>query len=566
MKGLFRLARLLLPHWRPVLLGVLLSLATILANIGLLSLSSWFIASMAIAGSTGAFLNYALPAAGVRALALARAGGRYAERLVNHDTTLRILSGLRVWFYQRLEPLAPAGLARYRSGDLLSRIRSDIDSLDDFFVRGVVPSLVAGMAAGLAIPFLVRFDARLAWIDAAALAACGILLPLALRTLAARPGREGVACAAELRASIVEEIHGMAELVAFGSSEAHALRVRAASRAMDSSARAVSSLQGVADAGIVAASSAAAWAAALVLVGAVQNGLRPADMAMLTVFVLASFEIIAPLPAIIQRTGEMAEAARRLFEIIDAEPAVAERLPSRVACPCSPQAGAVGLEVRALRFRYAPDLPWAIDGLSLDAPAGSRVAVVGPSGAGKSSLINVLLRFWDYEGGSIRIVEGAIGAQGCDLRSFSADDSRRLFSVVPQSPYLFHASIRANLLVASPSGEGPADDELWSRLEAAQLEELVAALPDGLDTVVGESGAAMSVGEVQRIAVARALLKNAPVYLLDEPTEGLDDRTADRLLAAVERRLRGRTVVIASHRPRDISLADRVFDLGARLR
>ena len=583
MRDLLRLVKLVRPHWRLAALGLVLSLATLLANVGLLALSSWFIASMALAGLAGALFDYTTAGAGVRALALGRAAGRYAERLVNHDVTFRILSALRVWFYERLEPLAPARLSSYRSGDLLSRIRADIDTLDDFYVRGVVPSIVAVLAAACILPFLAHFDARLAAIDAAGLAFAGVLLPLALRRLSARPGRERVAWAAELRASIVEEVQGMAELVALGAADAHAGRIEAAGREMDGRQRTLASLQGLGDAGIVAAGAGAVWAAAFVLAPVVTaGGLPRADMAMLTVLVLSSFETIMPLPGVMQRAGEMIAAARRLFQIIDAEPAVKE--PTLVepaaaappapappaAAPDTPHHGAVSVSIRDLRFRYSPEQPWAIDGLSLDIPAGARLGIIGPTGAGKSSIVNVLLRFWDFEAGSIRVFNAAGGAgtdpDGCDLRSISADDARRLFSVVPQAPYLFHASIRENLLIALPPAHDSAasarEEALESALQTAQLTELVSRLPDGLDTIVGETGREVSAGEMQRIAIARALLRDAPVYILDEPTEGLDDRTAVMLLEAVARRLRGKTLIIITHRERELAIVDSVFRLG----
>ncbi len=580
MRDLFRLLKLVRPHWRLAVLGLVLSLATLLANVGLLALSSWFIASMAIAGLAGVLMDYTTAGAGVRALALGRAAGRYAERLVNHDVTFRILSALRVWFYARIEPLAPARLSSYRSGDLLSRIRADIDTLDDFYVRGVVPSIVAVLAVSCIVPFLARFDARLAVIDAAALAFSGVLLPLLLHRLSARPGRERVAWAAELRASIVEEVQGMAELVALGAAGAHAARIEAAGREMDRRQRTLASLQGLGEAGIVGASALAVWAAAFVLVPVVAGGGLPrADMAMLTVLVLASFETIMPLPGVMQRAGEMTAAARRLFQIIDAEPAVkepaargtAKKGPSApvFAPPGMKTAGPVSLSIRDLRFRYSPEQPPAIDGLSFDVPAGARLGIIGPTGAGKSSIVNVLLRFWDFESGSIRVFNaadamGAASSDGYDLRSMAPEDVRRLFSVVPQAPYLFHASIRENLLIALPPGLDSAgqDAALLPALQAAQLTELIAALPDGLETVVGETGREISTGELQRIAVARALLRAAPVYVLDEPTEGLDDRTAGLLLDTLARKLQGRTLILITHRERELAIVDSVVRLG----
>jgi len=216
-------------------------------------------------------------------------------------------------------------------------------------------------------------------------------------------------------------------------------------------------------------------------------------------------------------------------------------------------------------FRYATDRPWVLDRFSLELPPGSRVALIGPTGAGKSSVINLLLRFWEYEGGSVTI-------GGRELRSLSGAQARSLFSVVPQSPYLFHATIRENLTLTwkiEPEGspgleegtQGPIDAALHEALSVAQLSEFIERLPDRLDTAVGERGLALSVGQVERVAVARSLLKDAPIYLLDEPTEGLDDATADALLDAVDRHLAGRTILVITHRKRDLRIANRVVEL-----
>ncbi|HUW40349.1 MAG TPA: thiol reductant ABC exporter subunit CydC [Rectinemataceae bacterium] len=574
-RNLLRLAALIRPHWRRAALGVLLALAAALANIGLLALSSWFIASMAIAGALGAVIDYTLPAAGVRALAIVRAAGRYAERLVNHDTTFRVLSSIRLWFFRKIEPLAPARLAEFRSGDLLARIRSDIDTLDDFYVRGLVPALTAVLVCACILPFLAHIDPAIAWIDGAALAAAGLAVPLALGSASAAPGRSSVRDSAELRASIVEEVEGMAELVVLGAAEAHARSTDGSAALLEADRRRLDSLRALGDASIPAMASLAVTLAALVLIPRVASGaLPPADLAMLTVFVLASFETVVPLPVAIQKAGEMAQAARRLFEIIDAEPAVASRpLPeaggsesprpaasaSAAAVPGAAAARtAVGLAIRDLHFRYAPGLPLVFDGFSLEVPPGARIALAGPSGAGKSTLVNLLLRFWDYEGGSIEL-------GGRDIRSFDPDQARAHFSVMPQSPFLYHASIRENLLLAALSEGGKPGPEVEERLrealEAAQLSRFVASLSEGLDTVVGETGRAVSGGEAQRIAAARAFLKDAPIMLLDEPTEGLDDRNADALLAAIAERAAGRTLIIISHRERDLALAERVCRL-----
>jgi ABC-type multidrug transport system fused ATPase/permease subunit len=232
----------------------------------------------------------------------------------------------------------------------------------------------------------------------------------------------------------------------------------------------------------------------------------------------------------------------------------------------APEAGTVaaaaclGLVVRDLGFGYAADRPRALDGVSFDVPAGGRLGITGPTGAGKSTIVSLLLRFWEYEEGSIALTD----AEGheYDLRSLTGDEARRLFAVVPQSPHLFHATLRENLELAAADRALPLEPaELTAALAASGLEDLVSRLPDGLNTVVGEAGRKLSAGEVKRVAIARALLKPAPILVLDEPTEGLDDRTAEPVLAALDRIARGRTLIVLSHRAQDLALAPRVVEL-----
>ncbi|HUX19976.1 MAG TPA: thiol reductant ABC exporter subunit CydC, partial [Spirochaetia bacterium] len=514
--------------------------------VGLLALSSWFIASTAIAGAAHLTMDFTLPSTGVRGLALGRTGGRYLERLVNHNTTFRILSRLRVWFFTRLEPLAPARLSRYRSGDLLSRIRADIDTLDDFYVRGFVPVLVAFLSVATIALFISGFSVKLMAVDLAALAAGGVLLPLLLMWLGTRPGRERVAAASNLRAAVVDGAQGSAELLAFGALETHMEKMIDLSAELTQSERRLNGLEGGADGGIILASGLAMWGGTLLLVPVVAGGvLPPADIAMLSVLMLASFESIMPLPGVFKRIGEMAAAARRLFEIIDAEPAVEEPTPSSV------RLSGTHLEVEGLRFRYGEDQPWILDGLSFEVRRGERLAIVGPTGAGKSSLVNVLLRFWDYSGGRVRV-------DGVELRSRGSGEVRGLFSAAEQVPFLFHATLRENLLIGDPGAD---DAKLQGILEAVELGELLKTMEQGVDTVVGEGGLKLSVGQARRLSVARALLKEAPFLILDEPTEGLDDATADRLLDSIARSSVNRALIIISHRRRDLRIADRVIKI-----
>ena len=325
--------------------------------------------------------------------------------------------------------------------------------------------------------------------------------------------------------------------------------------------RTIASLQAIGEAGTFAASAFAAGAAAYLLAPLISAGaFPPADMAMLTVFMLASFEAVLPLPGVIQKAGELAAAARRLFEIIDTETGVREPPhPAALGMDGRPPP-AIDISIRGLSFRYSDDQPWVLRGFSMEAAAGARIGIVGPTGAGKSTLVSILLRFREYHHGAIGIRE-PLSNHEIELRSLGGDGARRLFSVVPQSPYLFHASVRENLAIAD---ETATDDAFWSALRTAALSDLVSLLPQGLDSVVGETGRELSVGEGRRLAVARALLRSAPVYVLDEPTEGLDDATSEALLAAVDERLQGRTLIIISHRPRDLKRVDTVLEMALR--
>jgi ATP-binding cassette subfamily C protein CydC len=406
------------------------------------------------------------------------------------------------------------------------------------------------------VPFLARFDPRIAVIDVAALATGGVLVPLLLRRFSRNPGSERVALSSELRASVVEHAQGMAELIALEAVSFREHSMEQASRQLESRERRLGTLQGAGDAGLIAASSLAAWAAALVLAPRAADGSLPgAELAMVTVLVIATFEAVMALPPVIQRAGELAAAARRLFDLIDTEPAVKEPQAPSAAAGVEP-GKPVGLAIHDLSFRYDADGPWVIDRLSMAMQPGSRLGISGPSGVGKSTLVNLFLRFWDFERGSITLT--GTGAP-VDLRSLRSDAARRLFSVVPQSPFFFHASIRENLALALPEGSENDEESLRSAIDTAHLSRLVATLPDGLETTVGERGHELSAGEARRLAVARALLKDAPIYVLDEPTEGLDEATADSLMAALDVRLRGKSVIVISHRDRDLRFADKVL-------
>ena len=526
--------------------GIALNVVVIVANVGLLALSGWFIAAMALSGLGGAPIEYFAPAAAIRGLALVRTGGRYLERLVTHEATFRLLAALRGWFYARLEPLAPAGLQNYRGGDLLSRIRSDVDSLDNFYLRVLAPTAASAVSAALLVGFLALFSRGAAVILGAGLACAGVVLPLAAQRLGRQSGRRAVAVRAELRSAVSDTVRGLGELVVDGAIGAREAEIGALSRSLQAEQRRQARLDAVATAlsGLVAA--LALWGVLVVAIPLVRTGsLSGPELAMAALFMLASFEAVAPLPAAFRAMGETLAAARRVLALADAAPAVAE--------PAAEAAVPVRFDVRmrGVRMRYEAGGRAALDGVDLELPQGGRLGVVGASGSGKSSLLNVLLRFWDFEAGAVTI-------GGVSVRALSGETVRGLCSVVAQRTHLFNASIRENLLLARPDA---GDAELLDALRAAQLGDDVAALPDGLATVVGENGARFSGGQARRLAIARAWLKDAPILLLDEPTEGLDVASERAVLDGLETLMRGRTTLLITHRAQALRTMDRVIRL-----
>lgn len=547
MKDMRRLLALLEVGWGWALMGILLSAGVILANVGLLALAGWFIAAMALAGHGGPMIEYFAPAAAIRGLSVIRAVGRYLERLVTHDATFRQLSRLRVWFYEALEPLAPARLQQHRAGDLLSRIRADIDSLETIYLRVLVPSLAAVIAVPLLVLFLAWFSPGAALANLTGLALAGLALPMLTRFFARAPGAGLTARRGQMSADITDLARGHAELLldnALPRQTELCLQGGTKLLAAQRQGARISALGGAAS-GLV--SSLTLWAVLVIALPLVANGrVSGPDLAMLGLFVLASFDAVGGLPAAYQALGESLAAARRIFEIADLPPAIHDPAES------APAPAQFSITAAHLGMRYGADMPWVLHDLNFSIPQGGSLGITGPSGAGKTSLLNILLRFWAFQ-------EGAVEIGGVDLRTLSGEAVRSFCAVVAQQTHLFNTSIRENLLIARPDAT---DAALLAALRDSALLDEVLAMPQGLDTIVGEAGQFLSGGQARRIAIARAFLKDAPILLLDEPTEGLDAHSEHEVLGTLARLMRGRTSLLISHRSQALRLADEVLTLS----
>jgi ATP-binding cassette, subfamily C, bacterial CydC len=542
-----RLLRLAAPFAGWMALSVSLGLATVASGIGLLATSAFIIAKAALHPSI-ADLQVAI--VGVRFFGIARGVFRYLERYASHHVTFRLLARLRVWFYRSLEPLAPARLMDYQSGDLLSRSVADIETLEHFYVRVIAPPLVAALVGGLMAAWLASYDLWLAVTLLACLAAAGLGVPLLTHKLSRGLGRRAVAVRAELHAALVDGVQGAADLLAFGQEERYRARVRGLSRELVELQGRNARIGGLHAALTGLSMNLTTLAMLLVAIPLVSGGrLDGVYLALLVLAAIAGFEAIAPLPLAVQYLENCLEAGSRLFEIVDAQPAVHD--PPSPAPP-----GDHGLLVENLSFRYQPDEPLALDGVSLSLPPGGCLAVVGPSGAGKSTLVALLLRFWEYETG--RIVLG-----GRELRDYRPEDLHHMMGVVAQNTHLFNATLRQNLLVARPDA---AQSDLAQAVRQAQLEDFVQSLPDGYDTWLGEGGLRLSGGERQRVAIARALLKDAPLLILDEATANLDPLTEREIMGAIRRLTAGRSTLIVTHRLVGLEMADEILVLqGGRV-
>ena len=531
MSDLRRLLRLVLPHWPWLAAAGLFGAVAIASNVALMGLSAYLISKAAIATGVA---ELALAVTGVRVLAISRAAFRYLERYVAHRVMFRILATMRVWFYRAVEPLAPARLVHRRSGDLLARSVSDVDALEDFYIKVLLPPLVAAVVATstCVVYGLVGFAIGLTL--ALFLVIAGVLLPLVTRRLSAAHTASMATIRGDVSAMLVDEVQGLADLVALDAAAGHRVRLLARARESDRARQRTGAIEGVGNAlgGLFA--SLAGLSVLLLAIPLVTAGeLEGVFLAALPLAAIATFEAVQPLSRSLQSLDTTRASARRLFELIDEPPPVLDP-----AAPATAPASHA-IDIRGLSFRYQESEPWVLRDLDLHVGQGERVAIVGPSGCGKSTLVSLLLRFWEYEQGEIRV-------GGRELRELTAADARALLSVVPQDVHLFNATIEDNLAVAAAA----ADRETMERAcRIAQLHAFIASLPHGYDTVIGEDGLLLSGGERRRLAVARAVLRDAPVVILDEPTAGLDGTTEAALWLALDLWLAGRTVLVISHRP-----------------
>ena len=552
-RPLLRLLWLARPMRGQLLVSVLAGAAATGCGVALLAVSGFLLAR---ASEHPSIVVLSVAIVAVRGLSVGRGVFRYIERLASHDVAFRVLADIRVAIYRRLERLAPAGLAAFRSGDLLARLISDVDATQDLFIRGVGPPLAAALVGAGAVTACLFILAPAGGVLALGLLTAGVMVPALAVAASRRAARVTAPARGELSATMTDLLSGAAELQAFGAQDAGLAAVAAADHQLTSLARRSAAAAGLGSGLMVAVSGITLWGVLFLGVAAVADGtMTRVPLAVVTLTALAAFEAVTALPAAALQLGDSRGAAERIGAVLDA--------PDPVVDPVAPRplpAGPVRVRLRGVQVRYQPDGPLALDGFDLDLGPGRRVALVGPNGAGKSTVASVLLRFCDPVGGSVTLGGAGDRADGAhaDLASYAADDVRTVIGGCPQDPHIFDATVRENLRLARPDA---GDDELAAAAASARLLPWIESLPRGWDTRVGARGAAMSGGERQRLALARALLAGPDLLILDEPTAHLDPEAASALTADLLAVTAGRATLLITHDLEGLDQVDEIIVL-----
>lgn len=542
MRDLLPYLKLYKKHWFGLTLGMLLAFVTLCASIGLLTLSGWFLSAAAVAGLTIAreTFNYMLPGAFVRGFAMGRTAGRWGERVVSHNATFKLLTDLRIFFFEKLAPMIPGRVSNLRDADLLNRLVADIDAMDHVYLRLISPVTVGVLGIAALTALLCWFDMALGLTLGSVLLVLLLVWPVMFYKLGKRNGAELTQHKAEMRVATLDWLQGYSELTIFGAESRYRDAIYAAQEKLLANQKVNASFTGLASALLLLANG---WTLVLMLWLAANgvNGQAPDPMIALVVFAtMASVELLMPIAGAFQHLGQTLTSARRLNEIILSEPDV--KFPNED----TRHSGQFDITFENLTFNYSGGEQPALKDVSLTIPAGNKVAIVGQTGSGKSTLIQLLCRYWDAQQGDIRIA-------GTRLQEWKESDLRAAISVVSQRVDILNGSLRDNLSMAKPHAD---DSELSAMLERVGLGKLLEA--PGLDAWLGDGGRQLSGGEKRRIGIARALLHDGPILLLDEPTEGLDKQTEQQIMALFQSHFENKTVIFITHRLVELETMDAV--------
>ncbi|WP_260258640.1 heme ABC transporter ATP-binding protein/permease CydC [Vibrio intestinalis] len=542
MRDLLPYLKLFKKHWFGLSLGMFLGFLTLFASIGLLSLSGWFLSAAAVAGLTIAreTFNYMLPGAFVRGFAMGRTAGRWGERVVSHNATFKLLTDLRIFFFKKLAPLVPGKVSNLRDADILNRIIADIDAMDHIYLRLISPVTIGVVGIASLTAVLCYFDPELGLTLGGILLVLVLCWPVLFYKLGKRNGAELTQNKADLRINTLDWLQGYSELTIFGAEQRYRDAIYSAQEKLLKNQFVNAHFAGLAQALLMLANG---WTLVLMLWLAADGvgGGQPDPLIALFAFAtMASVELLMPIAGAFQHLGQTLTSARRLNDVILAEPEVvfAEKPAELVQ--------GFGIEYRNVTFTYPDGQVPVVKDINLVVPAEHRLAIVGQTGSGKSTLLQLLTRYWDTNQGELLIA-------GKPLKELSESQLRSAITVVSQRVDILNGTLRDNLIMAKPDAS---DAEVSAAIGKVGLEKLLEG--KGLDDWLGDGGRQLSGGEKRRIGIARALLHNAPILLLDEPTEGLDKQTEQQIMRLFDKHFVGKTVVFITHRLVELEKMDSI--------
>ncbi|MFP3013543.1 MAG: heme ABC transporter ATP-binding protein/permease CydC [Arsenophonus sp. NC-QC1-MAG3] len=530
-------------HWLLLNIGIILSIVAILASISLLTLSSWFLSGMALAGAAGLYnFNYMLTAVGIQGFAIIRTTSRYAERLINHDVTFRILAHLRIFIFQKLFPLSPSGIAHYCHGDILNRLLADVKNLDHLYLRVISPIFSALIITILLTLALITLDSFLALILGIIMLSLLVILPFFFYQAGKSIGYDLTIFRSQYRACLINIIQAQEELTIFGALP----RFRKILTDLESKwikrQHQQSNLIALSQSIIIFVSGLIVTLLMWMTTNGVGEQHKPgALIAMLVFCTLAAFEVFGPIAVAFQYLGQVITSANRLMELINQKPAV--------IFPDSDImiSNQVDIKLQKVYFSYPQQQQPILQNISFTLNAGKHVGLLGKTGCGKSTLLQLLTRAWDVSSGQILINDNPINY-------YNEKTLRKLMAVVPQRTHIFSDTLRNNLLIAK---DNASDSLLKEVLKQVNLDNLIKN--QGLDNWIGEGGRQLSGGEQRRLGIARALLYDAAAILLDEPTEGLDVKTEKQILIQLQQHCHDKTLLVITHRLQGLGKMDQIY-------
>jgi len=561
MRTLLPFIKLFKHQWLMMLIGLVLSVISLMAGIGLLSLSGWFLSASAIAGVTllaTQTFNYLTPSGGVRFLSIARTASRYGERLATHEATFKLLTQLRVWAWQKVMPLSASNMQGLRQGEILNRLVADIDTLDHLYLRLITP-LFASLFMLLCMYFFVAwFDPQLAFLLCGSLLLVWVFLPWFFYQLGRKPGIKQLQSKRLLRVQLLEFIQGLAEISLFGASQKFRAKIAASEAALIDSQRIMANITAFSQAALILCHGTIVVMVLYVAASGVgeQQTTGPL-LAMITFMAIACIEMLMPIAGAFQHLSSCVDAGKRVNELVNQDPDITFNNENKAVITQG------ALQLKNIHFAYQENTSNILNGINLSIEAGQKVALLGQTGCGKSSLLALITREWEAQTGDLMI-------DGVAVNQYSQQALSKGLSIVSQRIYLFTGTLRENLTLAQPESvkhdtyaEQQAARELNDEQLIMVLEKVgLTSLTQGeapLDAWIGEGGRQLSGGEQRRIGVARVLLRNAPLLLLDEATEGLDKRTEREILALLFEFAKDKTLLMISHRLTAIEKMDRIY-------